>query len=68
MPSRRAKRQRRSGRDEEGERAERPTVITAAGLLAFYEEEESLIKIRPIHVLVTTVSFIAIVVALTLLG
>jgi preprotein translocase subunit Sec61beta len=56
----------REGRDRR--RAERPTVVSAAGLLAFYEEEEALVKIKPVHVLMATIGFIAVVVVLTMFG
>ena len=66
-PKRRQQKRSESGR-EERRRSESPTVFTAAGLLAFYEEEDALVKIKPIHVVIATVGFMAAVVVLTVLG
>ncbi len=57
-----------SSGERERRRSENPTVMTAAGLLAFYEEEEALFKIKPLHVILVTIGFMAVVVALTVLG
>ncbi len=63
----RRKKPKTTGSTNRGDRpkTDRPTVMSAAGLLAFYEEEDALIKIRPIHVVIATVTFIAAVVLLT---
>ena len=67
MARARRRQQRKSERDER-RRSESPTVFTAAGLLAFYEEEDALVRIKPIHVVIATVGFMAAVVVLTVLG
>lgn len=41
--------------------------MTAAGLLAFYEEEEALVKIKPIHVMIVATLLTAAVVLLNIL-
>lgn len=63
-----ARRQRgRKGKDEkEKARDTNPTVFTAAGLLAF-SEEEAVVKIRPIHVMGITIAFILAVILATLI-
>jgi len=48
-------------RDEEKPKDTTPTVFTAAGLLAF-SEEEALIKIKPVHVITASIAFILAVV------
>ncbi|HIQ55346.1 MAG TPA: preprotein translocase subunit Sec61beta [Pyrodictium sp.] len=39
-----------------------PTLLTAAGLLAFSEEEESYIQLSPIQVLIATIALILAIV------
>ncbi|KSW11751.1 hypothetical protein CF15_02765 [Pyrodictium occultum] len=51
---------------EEKSRDTSPTVFTAAGLLAF-SEEEALVKLKPTHVVIITVGFIAAVVLLSII-
>jgi len=56
----RSKRRQKSSSKEEKAKDTSPTVFTAAGLLAF-SEEEALIKLEPIHVLALTIGLIAVV-------
>ena len=42
-------------------------MFTAAGLLAF-SEEEAVVKIKPIHVLMFTIGFIAAVIVLNVVS
>jgi len=60
VASKSRKTSRRSSRDEKS-RDTSPTVFTAAGLLAF-SEEDAIVKINPIHVLVLTLGMIAAVI------
>ncbi len=48
-------------------RNEPPAIFTAAGLLAFYQEEEAVVKLSPLAVIVVSVAFIAFTLALHLL-
>ena len=48
--------------ENESRRDTEPTVLTAAGLLAFSEEEESYIQLSPIQVLIATIALILAVV------
>ncbi|ALL00598.1 hypothetical protein Pyrde_0548 [Pyrodictium delaneyi] len=43
-----------------------PTVFTAAGLLAF-SEEDALFRIKPLHVMMITIGFIAAVIVFSLI-
>ncbi len=61
-----ARRRRSKGSDDEKPRDTSPTVFTAAGLLAF-SEEEAIVKLKPIHVLAITVGFILAVVVASIL-
>jgi preprotein translocase subunit Sec61beta len=61
QPKRRTKK-----KEDEKPKDTSPTVFTAAGLLAF-SEEEALIKIKPVHVISLTVAFILAVVLATIL-
>lgn len=56
----RSKRRQKSSSKEEKAKDTSPTVFTAAGLLAF-SEEEAIIKLKPIHVLALTIGLIAVV-------
>ncbi len=56
----RSRRRQKSSSKEEKAKDTSPTVFTAAGLLAF-SEEEAVIKLKPIHVLAMTIGLIAIV-------
>lgn len=56
----RSKRRQKSSSKEEKAKDTSPTVFTAAGLLAF-SEEEAVIKLKPIHVLALTIGLIAVV-------
>ena len=60
------KQRKSSSKDEEKTKDTSPTVFTAAGLLAF-SEEEALVKIKPIHVLLFTIGFIATVIVLNVI-
>ncbi len=65
------KRQRRGSKtrsEKEKKRVDRPTVMTAAGLLAFYEEEEALIKIKPMHVMIIATVLTAAVILLNIIA
>jgi len=62
----RQSKKRGSRKDEEKAKDTSPTVFTAAGLLAF-SEEEALIKLKPMHVIMITLGFIAVVVLLNLI-
>ncbi len=69
MPKRRVRRTSRGKSGESKERrgrTDRPTVMTAAGLLAFYEEEEAIIKIKPMHVMIIATALTAIVILLNI--
>jgi len=57
---------RKSKEEKEKARDTNPTVFTAAGLLAF-SEEEALIKIRPVHVIGITIAFILAVILATII-
>ena len=46
---------------EERRREPESTFFTAAGLIAF-SEEDALVKLKPIHIMVATLSFIAVVI------
>ncbi len=63
MPQRRT---RKKTKDDEKPKDTSPTVFTAAGLLAF-SEEEALVKIKPLHVIGATVAFILAVVLASLI-
>jgi len=56
----RSKRRQKGTSKEEKTKDTSPTVFTAAGLLAF-SEEEAIIKLKPIHVLALTIGLIAVV-------
>ena len=56
---------RRSGRTKKTEakerrRSETPSIFTAAGLLAFYEEEQAKVKITPSVVIGSAIVFIIV--------
>ncbi|GEM_PF-4958292 len=53
-------------RDDEKTKDTSPTVFTAAGLLAF-SEEDAIIKIKPVHVVTASVVFILAVLVASLL-
>ncbi|MET1129205.1 MAG: preprotein translocase subunit Sec61beta [Thermoproteota archaeon] len=53
-------------KEEDKEKDTSPTVFTAAGLLAF-SEEEALFNIKPLHAVVVTVAFIFTVLILSLI-
>ncbi len=57
-----ARTKRKSKSDDEGKSKDTsPTVFTAAGLLAF-SEEEALVKIKPVHVLMASIAFMLAVI------
>ena len=62
----RSKRRKASSKKEERSKDTSPTVFTAAGLLAF-SEEEAVVKLKPIHVLALTIGFIAVVLAFAIM-
>jgi preprotein translocase subunit Sec61beta len=64
MPKSR-RRTKSSGKEEKAKDTS-PTVFTAAGLLAF-SEEEAVIKLKPIHVLISTIALIAIVLTFSII-
>lgn len=55
--ARQAKRSKR-GEAKERRRSETPSIFTAAGLLAFYEEEQAKVKITPGVVIGSAIAFI----------
>ena len=57
---------RKSNKKEEKSKDTTPTVFTAAGLLAF-SEEDALFRIKPMHVMIVTIGFIAAVVLFSLI-
>ena len=61
-----ARRWKKQGGEEEKEKSPEPTLFTAAGLLAF-SEEEAVFKIKPIHVLAFTIGFMLAVIALNII-
>ncbi len=62
--ARRAGRSGRKSREDEGKgRGSEPTVFTAAGLLAF-SEEDALFRVKPVHVLGFTIAFMLAVILL----
>ncbi|HIP85575.1 MAG TPA: preprotein translocase subunit Sec61beta [Pyrodictium sp.] len=57
------KRKKKTNMEEnESKRETEPTLITAAGLLAFSEEEESYIQLSPTQVLIAAIALILAVV------
>ncbi len=58
---------REKGKKHERREREAPSILTAAGLLAFYEEEEARFKITPGVVIAVAVLFIAAIIGLELL-
>lgn len=58
-----SKRRRKTSTEEnESRRDTEPTVLTAAGLLAFSEEEESYLQLSPTQVLMITITLILAIV------
>ena len=56
----------KNSKKEEKSKDTTPTVFTAAGLLAF-SEEDAVFRIKPIHVMMITIGFIAAVVLFSLI-
>jgi len=65
LVKRRSRRRKTSSRERS--RREEPTVMTAAGLLAFYEEAEAIVNLKPYWVLGIAIGFSVLIVLLTLL-
>lgn len=59
-------RRRQSKSSDEKPKDTSPTVFTAAGLLAF-SEEDAIVKLKPMHVLGISIGFILAVVLLNLI-
>ena len=55
-----AQRRRKEKGKEKRERSEAPSIFTAAGLLAFYEEEQAKVKITPGVVMGAAIAFIVV--------
>ena len=58
MMARGSRKSSKRGDARERKRSETPSILTAAGLLAFYEEEQARVKITPGVVLGSAVIFI----------
>jgi len=56
----------KKSKEDEKPKDNTPTVFTAAGLLAF-SEEEALVKIKPVHVIGASIAFILAVVLASLI-
>ncbi|AEM38028.1 Sec61beta family protein [Pyrolobus fumarii 1A] len=62
MPSNKRSEKREHARDTT------PSIMSAAGLLSFYEEEDAKIKLSPVAVMIIAAGFIAAIIGLDLLA